>query len=325
MHPAFSVIFLTTLIGAGQGLYLALYTVQVYSVFKVLPVQDSVHYYALGSLIVLLLLVAGLISSFFHLGRPERAWRSAARWRTSWLSREIIILPAFMGAVAAWGLIQFIGWNPLLFTFGNGLEIDLSMLVGAVAWLFSFTLYLFTGMIYACIKQLQEWATPLTVINYTLLGLASGFILATAFAAWQSSGLVNFYGGWAIFTTLVAFVTRTASLIRNSRIKYKSTLESAIGIRHARIEQKAQGSMAGSFNTREYFHGASQGKFKFVKWVFLVLVFPVPLLLVSIGLGAQSTSLLFVAFLVQYIGLLAERWFFFAQANHPQNLYYQTV
>ena len=26
-----------------------------------------------------------------------------------------------------------------------------------------------------------------------------------------------------------------------------------------------------------------------------------------------------------FMGLLAERWFFFAQANHPQNLYYQTV
>jgi DMSO reductase anchor subunit len=83
--------------------------------------------------------------------------------------------------------------------------------------------------------------------------------------------------------------------------------------------------MAGSFNTREYFHGASQGKFKFVKWVFLILVFPAPLLLVSIGLATQATGLLFAAFLVQYLGLLAERWFFFAQANHPQNLYYQTV
>jgi DMSO reductase anchor subunit len=31
------------------------------------------------------------------------------------------------------------------------------------------------------------------------------------------------------------------------------------------------------------------------------------------------------AFLVQYLGLLAERWFFFAQANHPQNLYYQSI
>ena len=41
MHPAFSVIFLTTLIGVGQGLFLALYTGQLYSAVKVLPVQES--------------------------------------------------------------------------------------------------------------------------------------------------------------------------------------------------------------------------------------------------------------------------------------------
>jgi DMSO reductase anchor subunit len=133
MHPAFSVIFLTTLIGAGQGLFLALYTGQLYSAFKVLPVQDSAQYYVLGSLVVLVLLVAGLFSSFFHLGRPERAWRSAARWRTSWLSREVIVLPAFTGAVAAWGLLHYLGWNPLLFTFGGAYEIDLSLAVGAAA------------------------------------------------------------------------------------------------------------------------------------------------------------------------------------------------
>ena len=83
--------------------------------------------------------------------------------------------------------------------------------------------------------------------------------------------------------------------------------------------------MAGSFNTREYFHGASQPKFKFVKWVFLVLAFPLPLVLLSVGLGTHVVALLAAAFLVQYVGLLMERWFFFAQANHPQNLYYQTV
>ena len=37
MHPAFSVVFLTTLIGVGQGLFLALYTGQLYSVAKLLP------------------------------------------------------------------------------------------------------------------------------------------------------------------------------------------------------------------------------------------------------------------------------------------------
>jgi len=325
MHPAFSVIFFTTLAGAGQGLFLALYTGQLYSVFKLLPAENPVHFYALGCLIAMILLVAGLVSSFFHLGRPERAWRSAAMWRTSWLSREVIVLPTLMGAIAVWGLIHYIGWNPVLFTFSNGIGIDLSLLVGAVATLLCFTLFLCTGMIYACIKMLQEWASPLTVINYTLFGGASGFTLATAFAAWQGSGMTWFFGGWAVILTVLVLFTRSASLFRNSRLKHKSTIESAIGIRHSHIEQKSQGAMGGSFNTREYFHGASKRKYKNIKWLFLVLVFPVPLVLLSIGLGAHILRLLFAAFLVQYIGLLMERWFFFAQANHPQNLYYQTV
>jgi DMSO reductase anchor subunit len=325
MHPAFSVIFLTTLIGAGQGLFLALYTAQVYAVFKLLPAQDPVGFYAPGSLIALLMLVGGLAGSFLHLGRPERAWRSAAMWRTSWLSREVIALPACMAVVAAWGLVHYSGWNPSLFMLGDSVQVDLSLLVGAVGTLLCFALFVCTGMIYACIKFLQEWATPLTVINYILLGGASGFMLATAFAAWRGSELVDFYGGWAIVMTVIAFATRSASLIRNGRLRHKSTVQSAIGIRHARIEQKAQGAMAGSFNTREFFHGASPRKYRFVKWVFLTLVFPVPLLLVTAGLAMQAFGLLLTAFGVQYLGLLAERWFFFAEANHPQNLYYQTV
>jgi DMSO reductase anchor subunit len=32
-----------------------------------------------------------------------------------------------------------------------------------------------------------------------------------------------------------------------------------------------------------------------------------------------------VEFMVQYLGLLAERWYFFAEAKHPQNLYYQSI
>ena len=44
-----------------------------------------------------------------------------------------------------------------------------------------------------------------------------------------------------------------------------------------------------------------------------------------IGGALAAATLLAMAFVVQYVGLLAERWFFFAQANHPQNLYYQTI
>ena len=325
MHPAFSVIFLTTLIGVGQGLFLALYTGQLYSVIKVLPVQESATFYGLGSLISLGFLVAGLFASLFHLGHPERAWRSAARWRTSWLSREVVVLPAFIGMTALYGLIHFLDMNPVLFTFRETFAVDLSLLVGAVNTALAFTLFLCTSMIYACIKFLQEWASPLTVVNYTLLGSTSGFTLATAFAAYQGSGLTQFYAGWAIILSFAALLTRASSLIRNTRIKHKSTTGTAVGIRHARIEQKSQGFMTGSFNTREFFHGAPQAIFKAIKWLFLVSVFPVPIVLLSLGLSANVAGVFVIAFAVQYAGLLAERWFFFAEANHPQNLYYQTV
>jgi len=55
------------------------------------------------------------------------------------------------------------------------------------------------------------------------------------------------------------------------------------------------------------------------------MIFPIPISLLSLGLTADVLFLYGLAFAVQYAGLLAERWFFFAQSNHPQNLYYQTV
>jgi len=330
MHPAFSVVFLTTLIGAGQGLFLALYTAQSYAAVKLLTTQDS-RFYVWGSAIAVALLVGGLIASFFHLGHPERAWRSATRWRTSWLSREVIVLPATMGAVLVYGLVHWLGWDLNIVGIKTQVPGDLTLIIGAGGSLFAFALFLCTGMIYACIKFLQEWATWLTVVNYTLFGAASGFLLATAYAAYMAPELVNFYAAWTAIITATVFITRVASLIRNARLKPKSTLQTAIGVRHQRISQKSQGFMGGSFNTREFFHGVKPLLFKSIKWVFLVLVFPVPMLLLWIGLSLhagdpeQGAAVLSVAFGVQYIGLLAERWFFFAQSNHPQNLYYQTV
>lgn len=325
MHPAFSVIFLTTLIGVGQGLFLALFTGHLYSVIKVVPMQaDPQTFYGLGSLIALIFLGGGLLASFFHLGHPERGWRAIARWRTSWLSREVIVLPAFMGMLALYGLVQYSAVNPVLFDLGP-ISVDLSLIVGVLATVIAFALFICTGMIYACIKFLQEWATPLTVVNYTLLGSASGFTLATAFAALYAPELVRFFGAWSIIITVAALITRAASLIRNVRIKHKSSLQTAIGMRHTQVVQKAQGSMGGSFNTREFFHGKSASFLKSIKWIFLVLVFPVPVLLLTLGLSSAAFATLALAFVVQYLGLLAERWFFFAQANHPQNLYYQTI
>ena len=325
MHPAFSVIFLTTLIGAGQGLFLALITGQSYSALKLLPSQDSSNFYGMGAIIVMLFLIGGLIASFFHLGRPERAWRAASQWRTSWLSREVIALPALMGMVFIYGAMQFMGWDTVLFTSAGGANLHLTLLIGLIGVVLTFALFLCTGMIYACLKFLQEWHSPLTVINYTLLGSASGFILATAFANQNAPDLMRFYGIWAMIITASAFITRAASLIRNSRIKAKSTIQTALGVRHNKIQQKSMGFMGGSVNTRDFFHHASIFVMKNMKWIFIGLAFVLPMAILWYGMHKTNTGWLLAAFVIQYIGLLAERWFFFAQANHPQNLYYQTV
>jgi DMSO reductase anchor subunit len=321
MRPAFSVLLLTTLLGVGQGLFFAVYCIQVLEHFEVRAGPQGDLFYALAAALSLAFLAAGLAASFFHLGRPERAWRSAAMWRTSWLSREVIVLPAFMGCVFLYGLGHVLGWRAQPIAFG----VDATLAIGAVGTVLCLLLFLCTGMIYACLKFLQEWHTPLTVINYLLLGCASGLMLATACAAVLEPQLVTYIAAWAAGFTLAALVTRGASLIRNARLKRKSTLQTAIGVKHPRIAQKAQGAMGGSFNTREFFHGASDRFMRSIKWWFLAGVFPLPLALLGLGLAAGAPVLLAAAFVVQYLGLLAERWFFFAQANHPQNLYYQRI
>jgi DMSO reductase anchor subunit len=316
MQPAFSVLFLTTLIGAGQGLFLALYLAELGGSIGWIPATER-SFFALGALVALVLTGLGLLSSFFHLGRPERAWRSATRWRTSWLSREVIVLPMFMAGLAAYALAHGSGWSTA--------HAVPALALGAITAVLALALYVCTGMIYACLKFLQEWASPLTVINYLLLGLASGFMLATALAAQAAPGLLLVFGSGALLITAAALVSRGASLVRNARLRPKSTLATAIGVRHPRIVQISQGMMGGSFNTREFFHGRSRTFFRSIKWVFLVLAFPLPAALLAAGLWQDAPALPALAFVVQYVGLLAERWFFFAQANHPQNLYYQAV
>lgn len=323
MNPAFSVIFLTILIGTGQGLFLALYTGESYATVELLPRQDNA-FYVVGSVVSLIFLIAGLVASVFHLGHPERAWRAATRWRTSWLSREVIVLPMVMGLVALYGISHYMNFGPELFGIRKDPHNLVTLLIGTLGVIATFGLFICTGMIYACIRFIQEWATPLTVINYMLFGTASGFILASAYSSYYASELVKFYAGWAIIITVMALITRSTSLIRNSRIKRRTTIQTAIGVRHQKITQRSQGFMGGSFNTREFFHGKTHTFLRSMKWIFLILVFVIPILLLFFGMEGK-VGLLITAFVIQYIGLIAERWFFFAQANHPQNLYYQTV
>ncbi|HVO91090.1 MAG TPA: DmsC/YnfH family molybdoenzyme membrane anchor subunit [Casimicrobiaceae bacterium] len=311
MHPAFSVIFLTTLIGAGQGLFVAIYTAQWVERLGWLPVGVARDFDIAGTMISMALTIGGLLASFFHLGRPERAWRSAARWRTSWLSREVIALPAFLGATGFYGAAMYLHFaSPLA--------------AGAPAALACLALFVCTGMVYAGIRFLREWASPLTLVNFALLGCASGFTIAAALSTRIAPELFVFMANGAVALTVAGLATRTASLVRNARLKPKSTLQSAVGIRHPRIVQIAQGFMGGSFNTREFFHGVGARAMRSIRSFFLAAAFVLPIALLGFALVSSTPALAIVAALVQAAGLIAERWYFLAQANHPQNLYYQS-
>jgi len=311
MKPAWSVIFLTTLIGAGQGLFLAMVGIEgAARVGMMAPV--AADFFVTGSFFVTLLLVCGLGASFLHLGHPERAWRAIVMWRTSWLSREVIVLPAFIAAVIAYGYAHAQGLN-------------CTGWVAAAGVLLCVALFVCTAMIYSCLKFLQEWHTPLTSVNFFLLGTASGTLLAAALAATAWPLIVPRLAMAAAVLIAAGAVTRSLSLVRNARLRPKSTVQSATGIANLKIVQKAQGAMGGSFNTREFFHGRSTAALRLVKWFFLLAVFVLPLAMILLALEQGRSQWLVVVFGLQYAGLLAERWFFFAQARHPQNLYYQAI
>ncbi len=305
MHAPLSMVFFTTLTGAAQGLMLMLCGLQLAMLGGLVQVPAAAL--AKGAVLVLALGAAGLVAASFHLGHPWRGWRAMARWRSSWLSREVIALPAFLVSVLAWGLSLATGAPAL----GWGL----------LAAVLALLLYLCTGMIYAAIKAIPQWATPLTPLNYSLLGLASGGLLATAWAAYAAPQQVGALGSLTLGLTAAAAALRGATLWRNLHLVPKTTLQTAIGVRHPRIVPKAPAAMGGSFNTREFFHGRSTGFVSAVRWTAGLLGFLLPVLALAWGAARWAPAALAFLFVFQLVGLLAERWSFFAEGQHMQNLY----
>ncbi len=309
MHPAFSILFFTTLAGAAQGLLVALALAQIAGV----AADGNFVLRAVGLGVALLL--AGLAASFLHLGHKMRAWRAVLMWRTSWMSREVIVMPAYIALAALWWLALYTGSDGAV-----ARALPWAVLAGALV------LWYCTAMIYACLRFIQEWAHWSTVANFILIGLASGSALACALAASAGqSALLAALAPWTTLVTLLAALSRWHSLRRNTALRPVSTLQSATGIQARKLVQKSMGMSAGAFNTREFFHGASQLALRNVRWTFVLGLFVLPLALQLCALTSAATWPWAWAALLQAPSLIAERWVFFAQAKHPQNLYYQVV
>ena len=307
MNPAWSVILFTSAAGMAQGMVV---------VTAVLALMHLLPGSAIGFFlhVALALLVLALGASFFHLGRPERAWRAVLMWRTSWLSREVIVLPVFMAVLVLW-----IVMGPSTGAAWMWLCIALAAL-----------LWWCTAMIYACLRFVQEWAHGLTLVSFTLIGLSSGLLaVAALMAVHHELEWAQNLGPWALRALLLAGLARGLAMRRNARLKPKSTLQSATGIKAKVLKQTSMGMSAGAFNTREFFHGCSATVLRHVKYAGLMLGFVLPFVLVLWALRIDSptggAAAWVVALSVHIGGVMADRWFFFAQARHPQNLYYATV
>ena len=155
MHPAPSIIIFTTLSGLGYGLA---------AVLGLGLLDPAALATKLAYVLALALISGGLLSSTLHLGNPQRAWRALSQWRSSWLSREGVLAIADFRAAAVLGRRGVVERPPYR-----------ARRAGSARRSPMVTVYC-TAMIYASLKSVQAWHTPLTAACYLLFSASGGFV-----------------------------------------------------------------------------------------------------------------------------------------------------
>jgi sulfite dehydrogenase (quinone) subunit SoeC len=307
MHPSFSVIFFTAASGAGYGLLALL---GVLAPLGITPASPLFGFVALG--LTLGGITAGLVSSTFHLGHPERALRAFSQWRSSWLSREGV---ASVVTYAPAGLFA-IAW-----VFFGTVSAPLGVLaaLGAIVTVFC------TAMIYRSLKPIQRWHNSWVVPNYLALALMTG-------ALWLSLLLQIFGAGHrgVAWLTLLSILLAAALKLAYWRFidasASASTVASATGLGTlgaVRLFEAPHTSE--NYLLKEMgFQIARKHAAKLRRIAFL-LAFALPFVLALVPLLAAGWPAVIAAILaapLATIGVLTERWLFFAEAKHAVTLYY---
>ena len=165
MHPAHSAIVFTTASGAGYGLLALL---GLLSASSILPAD---RWFAVVAFALSLgAVTVGLVWSSFHRGHPQGAIKAYSQWRTSWLSRTLVLAAAtYVPAV-----VFAIGW--IFYAQTDGIFRALGL---ATTVLCGFTVYA-TGMIYATLEPIHAWCNRWVVPNFLALALLTGTLWLTA-------------------------------------------------------------------------------------------------------------------------------------------------
>ena len=302
MNPAYSVILFTTASGAGYGLLFLLGLVGFNH-----GRASSLEFALTAIVAALALITLGLLSSTLHLGRPERAWRAFSQWRSSWLSREgvlaVITYPVALTFAAAWsGLWDAPQWIA-----------PLGILTSALCVA---TVYC-TGMIYASLKTIARWNTGLVPAVYLVLALATGACvlaaLATPFGRWQV-----FQAGLALLALTIAIIMKLIYWRRTDAAPKTRTTGSATGLGE-NVRQWEVPHTNVNFVQKEMGYAVARKHATKLRMA-VILLLAVAFFLTGCTFISPWFSLAVLPPLA--LAVWAERWLFFAEAEHVVMLYY---
>ena len=287
MHPASSIIIFTVLSGLGFG-YL---TYLGFGVPTFTGVVAFWHFF-----IGFALAVGGLISSTFHLGNPQRALLAFTQWRTSWLSREAVlsvIALVFMGLYAAAAI--FLG--------------EIYPILGVIGGVFSLLTVFATSMMYTQMKSVPRWRQWSTPPLFLALSLGGGAILAG-------------HEVLAIVLLVIAGVLQILNWVQgDGRLAQSgSTIGTAtgLGVRGA-VRAFEPPHTGNNYLLKEMVHVIGRKHAQKLRIIAIVLMIVLPIAILAMS---WSLMALMLAVLAHIVGALAQRWLFFAEAEHVVGLYY---
>lgn len=288
MHPAPSIIAFTTLSGLGFGLmaWLGMGAGPAGGIGLLIAM-------ALGPALA----CAGLVASLLHLGQPWRFLKAFSQWRTSWLSREAMLAMATLCTFAAYGLTWL----------AAGVRVRP---VGLVAALLALACVVATSMIYAQMRSVPRWRSPVTPPLFLLFALAGGALAAPAptSAPWL----------------LVALgVVQVAAFVEGDRrlAAAGTTLATATGLGAlGRLRLLEPPHTGRNYLLREMVHVVGRRHARVLRLAGLGLAVLMPLAIVLTAPAGPATAA--AATLMHLLGAIVLRWLFFAEAEHVVGLYY---
>ncbi len=287
MHPAPSVILFTVLSGMGFGALAWLGSGMV----------QPVGWTAFGLwAMAYALAVGGLLASTFHLGNPQRALRAFTQWRSSWLSREAWAAVAALLRMAPVALSDWLGlgWPRGIGVIGAGL---CAAVVGC------------TAMIYAQIRAVPRWHNATVPVLFLAMAAAGGALLlglsrpgAVLLAVAGVAMLAHWRYGDGAFA------------------RAGSTMGTATGLGVlGGVAVFEPAHTAGNYLLREmiFVVGRRHAQKLRALAIGLGIILPIAALWLLPGVAAPM-----VAVPLHLLGAFAQRWLFFAEAEHVVGLYY---